>query len=230
MSALPEIGKNIDKDAWTAFEAVSKGGIAIVYLDVAYSILARSEAAVKKIYSVKERSFSKPTGIVGCKAIHQALHILDDYQFSIIESITVKHNLPLAVIAPYKKEHPFLKNMDPFVLSNAVKGDTLNLLINAGRVRNRIGELCWEHQIPFVGSSANKSLSGSKYSVKEIEKELLDIADVVLDYGQSIYHNSHGNSSTMIDFRDYRIVRRGVCFDEIEQVLRNEFSIFLKDQ
>lgn len=57
MSALPEIGKNIDKDAWTAFEAVSKGGIAIVYLDVAYSILARSEAAVKKIYSVKKEAF-----------------------------------------------------------------------------------------------------------------------------------------------------------------------------
>jgi len=54
----------------------------------------------------------------------------------------------------------------------------LNLLINAGRVKNRIAKLCWEHQIPLVGSSANKSLSGSKYSVKEIEKELLDIAEL----------------------------------------------------
>ena len=61
ISGSPEINKNIDKDAWTAFEAVSKGGIAIVYLVVAYSILARSEFAVKKIYEVKERSFSKPT-------------------------------------------------------------------------------------------------------------------------------------------------------------------------
>ena len=74
ISGSPAINKNIDKDAWTAFEAVSKGGIAIVYLDAAYSILARSELAVKKIYEVKERSFSKPTGIVGCKAIHRSCH------------------------------------------------------------------------------------------------------------------------------------------------------------
>jgi tRNA A37 threonylcarbamoyladenosine synthetase subunit TsaC/SUA5/YrdC len=228
MFTSPEVDKEIEKDALTVFEAVNKGGIAIVYLDVAYSILAKTEEAVKKIYSAKGRSFSKPTGIVGCKEIHHALHILDDFAFSTVESITVKHNLPLAVIAPYQKEHAFLKKMDPFVLANAVKDDTLNLLLNAGKVRNKIGELSWLHQTPFVGSFANKSLTGSKYNVSDIEQELLEISDVILDYGQSIYHNAEGKSSTMIDFRDFSIVRKGVCFDEIEAVFRDEFSIELK--
>ena len=228
MIKSPEDGVDVEQAAMAVFDAVSNGGIAIVYLDVAYSILARTEEAVKKIYAAKGRSFSKPTGIVGCQAIHHALHVLDDFRFSVVESITVKHNLPLAVIAPYQKQHPFLKQMDPFVLSNAVKDDTLNLLLNAGRVRNRIGELCWHHQMPFVGSSANKSLTGSKYNIIDIEQELLDISDMVLDYGQSIYHNVQGQSSTMIDFRDFSVVRKGVCFGEIENVLRDEFSIVLK--
>ena len=228
--AATEAGRDIEADARRVFDVLAAGGVAIIYLDVAYSILGRTEEAVRRIYGAKNRSFNKPTGIVGCPAIHDALHILGEREKAAVHAVTETHDLPLAVVAPFRRDHAFLRRMDPFVLNNAVKGDTLNLLLNAGKLRNRIGTLSWETMTPLVGSSANISLTGSRYRVEDIESELLEIADIVVDYGQSKYHNPDGRSSTMIDFRDFSIIRKGVCFDAIAQVLASEFSISLKEK
>lgn len=231
-ASLPagEQGRDIEGDAQRVFDVVAGGGVAILYLDVAYAVLGRTEESVRLIYGAKNRSFSKPTGIVGSLDIHDALHIMGPREKEVVRAVTVKHDLPLAVVAPFRREHPYLRNMDPFVLNNAVKGDTLNLLLNAGKLRNRVGELCFARMTPMVGSSANVSLSGSRYRVEDIEPELMEIADIVIDYGQSKYHNPEGRSSTMIDFRDFSIVRKGVCFDAIAKVLTDEFSITLREK
>ena len=42
---------------------------------------------------------------------------------------------------------------------------------------------------PTFGSSANISLTGSKFNVGDIEPELIEIADVVIDHGTSKYVN-----------------------------------------
>ena len=223
----PEV---IERDAQRVFDTLVDGGTAIIYLDVAYAILGRSEKSVRRIYEAKGRSFSRPTGIVGCLQIHDALHVLDDRKKAIVRSITVERNLPLSVIAPFRTDHPFLKALDPFVMGNANKDGTLNLLINAGRLRDRIAVMSFEAMTPLVGSSANVSLTGSKYRVEDIEPELLAAADVVVDYGPSRYRNAQGRSSTMIDFRDFSVVRRGVCFDQIQTAMRDAFGVELREK
>ena len=35
----------------------------------------------------------------------------------------------------------------------------------------------------FFGSSANISLTGTKFRVEDIDKEIIDIADIVIDHG-----------------------------------------------
>ena len=57
---------------------------------------------------------------------------------------------------------------------------------------------------------------------------MIAAADIVVDYGRSRYHNPQGRSSTMIDFRDMSIVREGVCFERIREVIREEFDVELK--
>jgi tRNA A37 threonylcarbamoyladenosine synthetase subunit TsaC/SUA5/YrdC len=222
--------QDVARDAERVFEVVAGGGVAVIYLDVAYAVIARSEAAVRRIYAAKGRSFSRPTGIVGCLALHDELHIMDSRRRGVVRAVTVEHRLPLSVIAPFRRDHPFLAGMEPFVLDNANKDGTLNLLLNAGRLRDRIAQISYERMTPLVGSSANVSLAGSKYRVEDIEPALLRIADIVIDYGQSKYHNPEGRSSTMIDFRDFSIVRRGVCFDEIAAVMRERFGIELREK
>jgi hypothetical protein len=153
---------------------------------------------------------------------------MDEHKKAIVRAVTVKHDLPLSVIAPFRREHPFLRNLDPFVLNNANKDGTLNLLLNAGRLRTRISCISYEAMTPLVGSSANISLTGSKYRVEDIEPEMIAAADIVIDYGLSRYHNPLGRSSTMLDFRDLSVVREGVCFERIRDVIRDEFDIELQ--
>ncbi|MBC7779467.1 MAG: Sua5/YciO/YrdC/YwlC family protein, partial [Proteobacteria bacterium] len=188
---------------------------------------AHTADAVRRIYAAKNRSYGKPTGIVGNAWLHRELHILPEATMTMIDSVTRAHDLPLAVIAPFRREHPLLQAMDPFVFGNAVKGDTLNILLNAGDLRNRVAELAVSAGRLFVGSSANTSLKGSRYAVADIEAEVLGIADVVVDYGPSRYRSDDGSSSTMIDFTTFRVQRAGVCYNEIAAVLAQQFGVTL---
>ena len=56
------------------------------------------------------------------------------------------------------------------------------MLINAGAFHAEICRLSRRHQQPLFGSSANLSLSGTKFRVSDIEPEILAMADVVIDY------------------------------------------------
>jgi len=219
---------DVSADAERVMQVLVDGGVAVIYLDVAYAVLGRSEESVRRIYSAKGRSFSRPTGIVGCLELHDELHLLDDAKREMVRAVTVTHGLPLSVIAPFRRDHPFLANLDPFVLNNANKDGTLNLLLNAGRLRDSIARLSWQRMTPLVGSSANVSLTGSKFRVEDLEPAIREAADIVIDYGLSRYHNPQGRSSSMIDFRDFTIVREGVCFDAIRAVLEGEFGVRLK--
>lgn len=220
-------GQDVVADARRVYEAVSTGGVAVIHLDVGYAVLAHTAQAVRRIYSAKQRSYDKPTGIVGNHWLHRELHVLPESTLRMIDAVTLQHDLPLAVIAPFRRAHSMLRVMDWFVLDNAVKGDTLNILLNAGELRSRVAELSVAAGRLFVGSSANSSLKGSRYSVAEIESEILDIADVVIDYGPSRYRSEDGVSSTMIDFANFRVQRAGVCYEQIARVLEQEFGVRL---
>ena len=221
-------GHDVAADARRVCDRVSAGGVAVIHLDVGYAVLASTAEAVRRVYAAKHRSFEKPTGIVGNHWLHSELHQLPPDRLAMIEAVTIGHDLPLAVIAPFRRNHPLLASMDPFVLANAVKGDTLNILLNAGQLRNAIADLALAEGRLFVGSSANTSLKGSRYAVPDIEPEVIAIADIVIDYGRSRYSTPDGLSSTMIDFSTFRVQRAGVCFDEIAAVLSDEFSITLQ--
>ena len=79
----------------------------------------------------------------------------------------------------------------------------------------------------MLGSSANLSLHGTKFRVQDIEPEVLRIADQVIDYGLMRWA-CYGKSSTMIDLRDYRVLREGACFDLICDLALRHFGISLK--
>ena len=66
-------------------------------------------------YAAKRRGFDKPTGLLGNYALHAALHVLGAREREMVRRLIHDHDLPLAVIAPYRKEHPLLAKLDPFV-------------------------------------------------------------------------------------------------------------------
>ena len=215
----------IDADARRVFDVVRDGGVALIPLDVAYALVARSPDAVRRVYAAKGRDFGKPMGLVGGQPAHQALHVLDADRRAMVQAITITHDLPLSVVAPYRQAHPYLAGLDPFVLGTSTQAGTMNLLLNAGALRTRLAQWCWETGVAMVGTSANLSLSGSRFSVDTVDAAILSACDCVIDHGVSRYANAAGRSSTIIDFAHMRLLRRGVCADAILHVLRSQFGV-----
>ena len=221
------IGHDVGVEAAEVLDVLAQGGIAIIPLNVAYAILGQTEAAIRRIFEVKQRSFDKPSGMFGCAAASADLHVLTEEGEAVRRALIEDADLPFSIVADYRPDHPLLVNVDPFVLETSTKGATMDMLMNAGPLHNALAALSHGRATPVFGSSANQSLTGSKYTVADIEPAVLDAADIVIDHGTCRDANADGLSSTIIDFRDWSVVRAGCRFDEIRAFLRTRFRISL---
>jgi len=218
------IGHDIEREAKDVLEVLDGGGIAIIPLNVAYAILGRTEGAIRRIFEVKRRSYDKPSGMFGGPAASADLHVLSDEGAAIRAALIEEADLPFSIVAEYRKDHPLLADVDPFVLKTSTKGPTMDMLLNAGPLHNALAALSHHKGTPVFGSSANQSLSGSKYRIADIEAEVLTAADIVIDHGLCRDANDKGLSSTIIDFRTFEVVRAGCRFDEIAAFLKSRFG------
>lgn len=227
--------RNYKKDAKRVYDVLKKGGIAIVYMRNAYAIMSGNDEALKRVYSAKKRSLSRPSGLVANAKIHNKLHILNKEKRDIIKKFSNKYNLPISIIAPYKKKHPMISKFSAFSKKLATKNNTVNLLLNSGPLREHIADMSLKDNFPLIASSANLSQRGTKYRVVDIETRVKKCANIIINYGpcelykkgKTIDYDGMSLSSTQIDFRDMSIVRKGVYFKEIYNIFKDEFDINL---
>ena len=189
---------DVEEDARKAFDTLKAGGIAIVPNDVGYSIWAARVPRCSVFSRPKGRAPSKLNAMVGNLQIHRELHICSRRGRDIVQAITEDYDLPLGCIAPCRIEHPLLRKLDAETLAASTLNNTVVMLMNAGRFHAAITRLSFEEGHPLVGSSANRSLSGTKFKVEDIEPEISAIADVIIDHGLQKYH-TYRASSTLIN-------------------------------
>jgi tRNA A37 threonylcarbamoyladenosine synthetase subunit TsaC/SUA5/YrdC len=211
-------------DVAQLFEAMAAGGIGIVPLDVAYAVVAITPGGIKRIFEAKRRSYDKPSGMFGSWRLSREVHRLDDRRHEMVHELVEQERIPFSVVAPFRAEHPLFAAVDPFVMQNSSKGGTLDMLINAGQFHDAIAEGAIARGTAVFGSSANLSLTGSKYRYEDIDAPVREAAD----YGQSKYAHKDGVASTIIDFVDFSVIRVGHCFDRLKQAFVTRFGITLK--
>lgn len=211
-------------EARLAFETMQAGGVAIVPNDVGYAAMATRYDALKRIFDSKGRAPSKLNAMVGHRALHERLHRCSTRAREIVLAITEDYDLPLGVIAPADFTDPFLARLDPRIVAASTRDGTLLMLMNAGRFHHALCELSDASDAAIFGSSANLSMHGTKFSVSEIEPEILSIADRVIDYGVLKYQ-PYQCSSTLLDVETLRIYRKGVACDGIVWILKRHFDI-----
>lgn len=221
-------GRDVESDARAVLDTVADGGVAIIPLTVGYGIVGHTEAAIARIYEAKERSFGKPCGVFANWDMFTEIAEVDDAARTIVRSIIGSHNLPFSTVAPFCTDHPMITALDDFVLQNASKNGTMDLLINAGALHDAIAEGSRERGMMVVGSSANQSLTGSKFRFEDIEDQVVAAADLCLDYGLSTYRNDQGLGSTIVELPSYRTIRAGCVYDELCVIFRDEAAIDLK--
>jgi hypothetical protein len=120
------------------------------------------------------------------------------------------------------------KNVDSWVLQNSTKIGTLDMLLNAGDFHNEMTKQSMELEMPVLGSSANTSLTGSKFNLDDIDPPVVNAADILIDGGTSKYENEKGRSSTIIDFGNFETIRIGVCYDKIRKIF-SKFDVELRE-
>ena len=217
---------DIRRDAERAFAVLERGGIAILPMSVGYSAIGGSAAALKKIFDTKQRTPSKLNAMLGDVPLHRELHVLDQKGWDVASTLIEDCDLPLGAIAPARMDHPILRGMEPEALEASTSSGTVLMLLNAGPFHAEITRLSREALHPLFGSSANLSLSGTKFRVEDIEPELLGIADIVIDHGLRLYH-LYRASSTLLNLETFEVVRYGACFELIADALKRRFGIAL---
>jgi tRNA A37 threonylcarbamoyladenosine synthetase subunit TsaC/SUA5/YrdC len=217
---------NITADSQRAFKTMRSGGVAILPNDVGYSLIAGEAPALKRIFDAKRRSPSKLNAMLGNDQHHCELHITSPRGRDIVTAITQDYDLPLGVIAPCRRDHPMLKRLDPEVYRSSTSGDTLLMLMNAGRLHAEITRLSIAASYLLFGSSANLSLTGTKFDAKDIEPEIKAIADVIIDYGLMKYH-PWAASSTLLEVETCQVHRFGVAYENIVSIMKRHFDIEL---
>lgn len=216
-------------DAARVLDALMVGGVAILPLDVAYAVIGVKQRAIEAIFAAKARSYEKPSGMFGNWALSREVHVMPAERHEMAREIVEQEGLPFSIVAPFRPDHPLLRGADPFTLANSTKVGTLDMLINAGPWHDAVAALSVQRGVAVFGSSANRSLTGSKYRLADIELEVRSIAAIEIDGGTSKYANPEGRSSTIIDFREFRLLRRGVCVDQLAAAFHKRFGVVLKD-
>lgn len=211
--------------AKSVFDTVSNSGTAIFRTDVGYAIVGQTSEAIQRIFEYKRRSFNKPCGCFGSLEMFKELIQFTAEQLEFVEAITLDANFPLSIVGRYDPDHPIMKNADPFVLKNASKSGTIDLLMNAGPIHDEIARLALESGMGVFGSSANMSLSGSKYDFKDVEIELRSKVDLALDGGKTKFSHPDGLGSTIIDLDTFEPFRIGIRFQEIRKIAKDKLNI-----
>jgi len=228
LTSDPVAPEQLHKDIKQLFDKLAVGGFAIAPLDVAYAVVATTPAGIRSIFETKHRSYEKPSGMFGNWRLSREIHVMHDDRHRMVREIVEQERVPFSVVAPFRRDHPIFAAVDPFVMQNSSKGGTLDMLLNAGQFHDAIAEGAIARGTAVFGSSANLSLSGSKYRYEDIEAPIRHAAAIYFDYGRSKYAHHDGLSSTIIDFADFRVIRVGHCFDRLAHAFAARFGVTLR--
>lgn len=215
------------EDARKAFRIMLGGGIAVLPLDVSYGIFGHSTRAVERIYELKNRPLTKPNGVLGNWDIFREVIVSTERDRALVACVTQDYDLPLSVVAPFRYDHAWLQTAEFGAVRRSTKGDTMDLLMNAGAIQDELARLSLESCTPLFGSSANKSLSGSKFELEDVESELKTGCDIVIGYGRSKYSNPYLIGSTIMELPTWKILRFGGCYERQVEIVRKHFDVEL---
>ncbi len=213
-------------DAKRAFDVLRRGGTAIVPHTIGYAALGGSGSALRRIFDAKRRGASKRNAMVANLAIQNDVHRCSPRGRDIVSAIVEDYDLPLGCIAPYRVDHPMLARLDAETSAASTQDGTLAMLLNAGRFHAQLTRLSQEAVFPLFGSSANLSLSGTKFKVEDIEPEIIAIAEIVIDHGLQPFH-PYRASSTLLNVETLEVPRFGSCYADISYILMRHFRVDL---
>ncbi|MDY6775784.1 MAG: L-threonylcarbamoyladenylate synthase [Halobacteria archaeon] len=182
-----------------AVEVLRDGGVVLYPTETVYGLGADalSSDAVERVFEIKERRRSKPVSVAfGDTETVREYTTPSDGAVSMIEDLLPG---PVTVLVP--------------------KTDTIPDVVTAGS--EVVGIRIPDHDValeivdefgPITSTSANISGEPSAAGFEDVDPRILERVDAAVDGGRAKYELG----STVVDTRDWGIVREGAMCDEVE--------------
>ena len=216
---------DVTTDASRLLDTLEAGGVVLFPVDVGYAIVGNHEAAIERIYTAKQRSYDKPCGMFSNWQMVQELCLLDARSLDMVDTVIHRYRLPLSIVTPYRADATFFSRLTPTARLRSSRAGTIDMLLNAGALHDAVARESFTRGTPVLGSSANQSLSGSKYRLDDVEAAVRKAADLVFDYGATKYRHPEGMGSSIIELPSGRPLRRGIVFNDICDILSRDFGL-----
>lgn len=203
----------------SAAEVLGQSGVVLCPSDTCYILAANTlvENAVRKVFTIKERPFDKPLGVM-VSSIKDAERVVEINKKAraIYQKFFPGH---LTVISPKK-------DVVPDILTGG--GKTLGVSIPDSVFALNLAKTA---RVPYTGTSANRSGGKVPYSTKEaleqFSKEQKRLIDLVIDAGNL----PRVSTTTILDLVSDppKILRQGsIAKEEIEKVLGKKVEVTAK--
>lgn len=219
---------DIEADARRVLEIIRAGGTAIIPADTGYGLIAATPEAVARINATKRRGGHKRNTLMHDVAGQPSLHKFGARAQEMVDAIALDYALPIGVLGPINPENEIVAGMSAELLGTTTAHGNISALVNSGRFLETLTGLARKEGLPVIGSSANLTGSGTKFSVDDIEPEVRSFADIEIDYGRTRYH-LYGRSASIIDFETLEVFRFGACYDLIAELLARHFRVELPE-
>jgi tRNA A37 threonylcarbamoyladenosine synthetase subunit TsaC/SUA5/YrdC len=205
-----------DEEVEKAIAALKAGGLVLLKGDIGYGLFGTSERAIRKMYELKKRPHSNPCIVIGNMAILRDIAIAPHPKIWgwIERAITWT---TLAVVLPINPESLLLRTLPPWVYSQTVTNGTVAAFLRTGPYLDVVVQRAYERNTMFVGSSANPSFQGNLYAFSDLPGEFITGADFYIDHGSCKYANPQRLATTIVNFVNGSIKRRGVNAERIER-------------
>lgn len=207
--------KKIDtsKESMIVYDIIKKGGLTIVPNSVGYGFNCHSGESVKRKYNLKGRQLDNKCVCIADLEIFNEIVDCSDEEKIIAEEVSKRY--PVSFVVPYHKESEFLKNLDKFALTQVTKDGTIAIYLNLGELEEKIVSLGKKDNVLIIGSSANLSHTGNKFTLEDIEENLRKGVDYFVDGGICPFHSMSKMAGTIIDLKTLNPIRKGVLYLEI---------------
>jgi L-threonylcarbamoyladenylate synthase len=182
---------------------IDAGGVAVIPTDTVYGIIAdaTNEEAIKKIYKIKRRDYSKPL-IIMVSSIEMLLRYVDNV--SLMEKEIINKYWPGKLTILFKKNNKlssFINNGGEYVGIRLPDNEDIIKLINM-------------LEKPLVSTSANISEKDTIVSVDLLEEELANNIDYIYDGGVL---SDVPSTIIKVDNNSINFLRKGDIAEQIER-------------
>lgn len=198
-----------------AVAALARGDLTLLKGDIGYGLLGSCEQAIRKMYVAKGRPLSNPCIVIGNRDILNDVAIVPPGPIAAWIDATT-HWTTLAVVLPVNTESRLLRGLSPWLHRQTVTNGTIAIFLNVGPFLEQVIAKASERGLLVVGSSANPSSHGNIYSFDEIPQRLRDAADFSMNHGRCKYENHDRKATTIVNFSNWTVKRRGVNWESIE--------------